>query len=154
MADSGGDQYTFHIEAIEPADVPSLCAAIRDSEMSVGVAVKPGTAVDAVREFVSLVDMVLIMTVEPGFGGQKFMPNQMPKVLTLRTEFPDLNIEVDGGLGPSTIDYAAKAGANMIVAGSACFKPGEPPEQCIAFMRRSVQKHGNGLSDEELAPLP
>merc|ERR1719329_193900 len=150
MADSGGDQYTFHIEAIEPADVPSLCAAIRDSEMSVGVAVKPGTAVDAVRPFVSLVDMVLVMTVEPGFGGQKFMPNMMPKVLQLRAEFPELDIEVDGGLGPSTIDAAAKAGANMIVAGSACFKPDEPTNKVIAMMRRSVMRYGQGKGDEEL----
>eukprot|EP00927_Polykrikos_kofoidii_P057257 TRINITY_DN51380_c0_g1_i1.p1 TRINITY_DN51380_c0_g1~~TRINITY_DN51380_c0_g1_i1.p1 ORF type:complete len:276 (+),score=34.82 TRINITY_DN51380_c0_g1_i1:72-830(+) len=156
IAKAGGSQYTFHIEAVsDPVqEVPRLCTAIHEAGMKVGVAMKPGSPVDTVRQFVSLVDMVLVMTVEPGFGGQKFMPNQMPKVLTLRTEFPDLNIEVDGGLGPSTIDCAAKAGANMIVAGSACFKPGEPPEQCIAIMRRSVQKHGNGLSDEELAPLP
>merc|ERR1712007_96355 len=101
-----------------------LCAAIRDEGMKVGVALKPGTPVSAISNFVSLVDMVLVMTVEPGFGGQKFMPNMMPKVLALREAFPDLALEVDGGLGPATIDLAAKAGANMIVAGSSVFKPG------------------------------
>lgn len=153
MADAGGDQYTFHIEAIEPEEVPPLCAAIRDSQMKVGVAVKPGTGVDAVRPFVSLVDMVLVMTVEPGFGGQKFNPNMMPKVLQLRTEFPELDIEVDGGLGPSTIDAAAKAGANMIVAGSACFKPDEPTKKVIAIIRRSVMRYGQGKAEEELPAI-
>merc|ERR1719456_1116007 len=104
--------------------------------MKVGVALKPGTPVEDVRAFVSLVDMVLVMTVEPGFGGQKFMPNMMPKVLHLRTQHPELDIEVDGGLGPETIDEAARAGANMIVAGSAVFKKGANSSQVIATLRR------------------
>jgi len=146
---AGGSQYTFHIETCSdkdsdhdsPADV---AAAIRESGMKVGIALKPGTPVSAVAPFVALVDMVLVMTVEPGFGGQSFMPNMMPKVLELRTTFPELDIEVDGGLGPSTIDYAAKAGANMIVAGSAVFKPGVDARGPIQIMRRSVEEHGQG----------
>jgi len=112
--------------------------------MKVGIALKPGTAVSAVAPFVTLVDMVLVMTVEPGFGGQSFMPNMMPKVLELRRAYPELDIEVDGGLGPSTIDAAAKAGANMIVAGSSVFKPGVDPREPIGVMRASVERHGHG----------
>jgi ribulose-phosphate 3-epimerase len=69
----------------------------------------------------NVTQMVLVMTVHPGFGGQKFMASELPKVTELRKRYPDLNIEVDGGLGPGTIDQAAEAGANVIVAGSAVF---------------------------------
>ena len=115
--------------------------------MKVGVALKPGTPMEAVAPFVGLVDMVLVMTVEPGFGGQSFMPNMMPKVLALRTQYPTLAIQVDGGLSPSTVDAAAAAGANIIVAGSAVFKPGVDPSGPIGIMRRSVQRLGHGNAD-------
>ena len=78
------------------------------------------------------------------------MPNCMPKVLSLRSEHPSLDIQVDGGLGPATIDAAAAAGANFIVAGSSVFKPGIDRSEPIAQMRRSVLKLGQGLSDEEV----
>ncbi len=70
--------------------------------------IKPATPAEAVLHLVPLVDMVLVMTVEPGFGGQSFMPDMMPKVLEIRERFPAVDIEVDGGLGPLTIDAAAK----------------------------------------------
>jgi pentose-5-phosphate-3-epimerase len=82
--------------------------------------------------------MVLIMTVYPGFGGQKFMASELPKVAALRAKYPDLNIEVDGGLGPDTIDLAADAGANVIVAGSAVFGAQDPGE-VIKLLRASVE---------------
>jgi ribulose-phosphate 3-epimerase len=81
--------------------------------------------------------MVLVMTVEPGFGGQKFMASELPKVQALRERYPDLNIEVDGGLGPGTIDQAADAGANIIVAGSAVFGA-QDPSQVIQLLRDAV----------------
>lgn len=84
--------------------------------------------------------MVLIMTVEPGFGGQKFMASELPKVAELRRRYPDLDIEVDGGLGPGTIDQAAEAGANVIVAGSAVFNASDPAK-VIKILRESVEKH-------------
>ena len=83
--------------------------------------------------------MVLVMTVEPGFGGQKFMPEMMPKVEALRKRYPELNIEVDGGLAENTIDTAADAGANVIVAGSAVFGAKDPSE-VIAKLREAVEK--------------
>lgn len=72
--------------------------------------------------------MVLVMTVHPGFGGQKFMASELPKVRALREKYPDLNIEVDGGISVDTIDQAADAGANVIVAGSAVFGAKDPGE--------------------------
>ena len=83
--------------------------------------------------------MALVMTVEPGFGGQKFMPEMMPKVEALRKRYPELNIEVDGGLAENTIDTAADAGANVIVAGSAVFGAKDPSE-VIAKLREAVEK--------------
>merc|ERR1711972_1230516 len=99
------------------------------------------------------VDMVLVMTVEPGFGGQSFMPEMMQKVLALRSEYPDLDIQVDGGLGPSTIDAAAAAGANDIVAGSSVFKKGVDPSVPIGVMRRSILQNGQGKTDVEIDAL-
>ena len=106
MKDAGADQYTFHIEATkEPLE---LCRKIKESGMMVGIGIKPNTPVSAVEEYISEADMVLIMTVEPGFGGQKFMTDMMTKVKHLRDNHPGLNIEVDGGVGPNTIEECAQ----------------------------------------------
>lgn len=83
--------------------------------------------------------MVLVMTVHPGFGGQKFMVSELPKVKALRERYPELNIEVDGGLSESTVDEAAEAGANVIVAGSAVFGAANPA-QVIQKLRAAVEK--------------
>jgi pentose-5-phosphate-3-epimerase len=91
-----------------------------------------------------LLQMVLVMTVHPGFGGQKFMASELPKVQALRQKYPELNIEVDGGLGPGTIDQAADAGANVIVAGSAVFGAKDPSE-VIAQLRKSVDARSGRL---------
>jgi ribulose-phosphate 3-epimerase len=88
--------------------------------------------------------MVLVMTVHPGFGGQKFMASELPKVQALRQKYPELNIEVDGGLGVGTIDQAADAGANVIVAGSAVFGAKDPSE-VISILRKSVEGRGGKL---------
>lgn len=87
--------------------------------------------------------MVLVMTVEPGFGGQKFMASELPKVTALRQKYPNLNIEVDGGLAEGTIDQAAEAGANVIVAGSAVFGA-KDPSHVISVLREAVDKRRSG----------
>jgi len=110
--------------------------------MKVGIALKPNTPIESVYPFESMLDQILVMTVEPGFGGQKFMHHMMPKVRALRDRLPDMNIQVDGGLGLDTIDEAARAGANMIVAGSSVFKG--VPKDVIAALRRSIETHGHG----------
>lgn len=138
MADSGANQYTFHIEATN--DVPALSRKIKDAGMKVGIGLKPGTAVETVLPYVELADMILIMTVEPGFGGQKFMTDMMPKVKLLRDKYPELDIEVDGGVGLTTIEAAAEAGANMIVSGSAVVKA-DDPKMVISQLRTVVEKN-------------
>jgi len=137
MADAGADQFTFHIESTE--NPGPLCRRIKEAGMKVGIGVKPGTSADVVLEWTDqgIVDMVLIMTVEPGFGGQKFMSDMMPKVKMLREMYPLLNIQVDGGVGPSTIEQCAKAGANMIVSGTAVVKA-DDPGMVISSLRETV----------------
>ncbi|XP_012283144.1 ribulose-phosphate 3-epimerase [Orussus abietinus] len=135
MADAGVNQYTFHVEPVE--DVPAVCRKVQEAGMKVGVALKPGTPVDVVANYIDLTDMVLVMTVEPGFGGQKFMGSMMEKVLWLRKNYPTLDIEVDGGVGPNTIQDCAKAGANMIVSGTAVIGASNP-EKVISSLRNTI----------------
>lgn len=122
-----------------------LIRYIHDEGMQAGIAIKPDTPVDVLWDILEnkdekeRPDMVLVMTVHPGFGGQKFMASELPKVKALRERYPDLNIEVDGGLGLGTIDQAADAGANVIVAGSAVFGAQDPAD-VIAKLREAVNK--------------
>ncbi|XP_045797189.1 ribulose-phosphate 3-epimerase, cytoplasmic isoform [Trifolium pratense] len=141
LGKAGASGFTFHIETSKD-NWKELIQNIKSHGMKPGVAIKPGTSVEEVYPLVESenpVQMVLVMTVEPGFGGQKFMPEMMDKVRKLRQKYPSLDIEVDGGLGPSTIDAAASAGANCIVAGSSVFGAPEP-DQVISLLRHSVEK--------------
>lgn len=106
MADAGVNLYTFHIEPVN--EIPKLCRKVREAGMKVGLALKPATGIEDVRQFVDLADVILIMTVEPGFGGQKFMTDMMPKVQWLRHNYPLLDIEVDGGVGLNTINFCSE----------------------------------------------
>tara|TARA_A100001035_G_scaffold265904_1_gene248474 strand:- start:257 stop:955 length:699 start_codon:yes stop_codon:yes gene_type:complete len=127
MAAAGANIFTFHVEVNDGGDHTELINKIKEKGMKVGLAIKPGTPVDSVYPYLSLLDLVLVMTVEPGFGGQKFQPAMMDKVKTLRKKCGNsVNIQVDGGLSMDTIDTAAEAGANMIVAGSSVFKARDP----------------------------
>ncbi|XP_075643625.1 ribulose-phosphate 3-epimerase, cytoplasmic isoform [Castanea sativa] len=140
MGKAGASGFTFHVE-VSKENWQELVQKIKAKGMRPGVAVKPGTPIEEVYPLVegeNPVEMVLVMTVEPGFGGQKFMPETMEKVQVLRKKYPSLDIEVDGGLGPSTIDVAASAGANCIVAGSSVFGASKPG-QVISLLRKSVQ---------------
>nr|CAG4648851.1 EOG090X0CAY [Polyphemus pediculus] len=136
MADAGANQYTFHVEACD--DIPRLCRKIQESGMKVGVALKPGTPVEIIVPYADLFDVALIMTVEPGFGGQRFMEDMMSKVQFLRTTFPYLDIEIDGGVGLNNIDICAEAGANMIVSGTAITGAADPAH-VISHLRNSVE---------------
>ena len=138
IAKAGGDQYTFHYEATEkPLELTKL---IKANGMKAACAIKPGTSVDVLFDLAPHLDMALVMTVEPGFGGQKFMADMMPKVEELRRRFPNMNIQVDGGLGKGTVEVAAEAGANVIVAGTSVFKAADPKEM-IAYLRGEVQQN-------------
>ncbi|PIA33717.1 hypothetical protein AQUCO_04000046v1 [Aquilegia coerulea] len=138
---AGASGFTFHVEVTKD-NWQELIRDIKAKGMRPGVALKPGTPIEDVYPLVEdevPVEMVLVMTVEPGFGGQKFMPEMMNKVRTLRKKYPSLDIEVDGGLGPSTIEMAATAGANCIVAGSSVF--GDPePARVISVLRKCVDE--------------
>ncbi|KAG8489733.1 hypothetical protein CXB51_017708 [Gossypium anomalum] len=139
LGKAGASGFTFHVE-VSKENWQELIQKIKLKGMRPGVALKPGTPIEEVYPLINSknpVEMVLVMTVEPGFGGQKFMPEMMDKVRVLRNKYPSLDIEVDGGLGPSTIDVAASAGANCIVAGSSVFGAPEPAA-VISLMRKSV----------------
>lgn len=117
---AGCDAITVHIEAVpEPAD---LLRRIRDKGLHAGLALNPQTPVERVAPHVPLCDLLLVMSVQPGFGGQKFMPNVLPKVRELRRiASPATHISIDGGVGGPTIADCAQAGANLFVAGSSIF---------------------------------
>jgi ribulose-phosphate 3-epimerase len=137
------DRYRTCLQDRKKTSPKELIRYIHDQGILAGIAIKPDTPVDVLWEILEgkdekeKPDMVLVMTVHPGFGGQKFMASELPKVQELRKRYPDLNIEVDGGLGPGTIDQAAEAGANVIVAGSAVFGAKDPAE-VIGLLRKSV----------------
>jgi len=121
---AGADHITFHIES--DSDPAATVKAIHEAGLSAGITLKPGTPVETLFPYLADVEMALVMTVEPGFGGQKFMPGQLDKVRALRTELKrirhECHIEVDGGLDRNTVTPAAEAGANVIVAGTAVFR--------------------------------
>ena len=123
FAKAGTDMITFHYESC--ADPQQTVDAIRQLGCKVGMAIKPGTDVSVLDPFLPQLDMALVMTVEPGFGGQKFMPEMMPKVSYLRqwaqAHDSKLWIQVDGGIDRNTARTAAQAGADVLVAGSAVF---------------------------------
>ncbi|KAH8277870.1 hypothetical protein KR018_009324 [Drosophila ironensis] len=138
MADAGANLYTFHVEPVK--DVAKVIRQVQEAGMKVGLAIKPGTPVEELQQYIETADVVLVMTVEPGFGGQSFMADMMPKVKWLRDNYPTLDIEVDGGVGPKTIDCCAKSGANMIVSGTAVV--GAPNQrEVIQQMREVVQSY-------------
>lgn len=119
--EAGADTITFHVEA--ESDVDETIAAIKAGGARAGLAIKPNTAVEAALPYLDRLDMVLVMTVEPGFGGQSYMDmsEKLRRLVEARGERA-LDLQVDGGLNGETVAHAAAAGANVIVAGSAVFK--------------------------------
>lgn len=139
---AGADIICFHVEADSPVD--ETIDIIKESGKTAALAVKPGTPVETVYPYLDKLGMVLVMTVEPGFGGQSFMADMMPKIEALRAECKrrdiDLDIQVDGGISLSTVETAAKAGANVLVAGSAVFGSDDPKET-ISLLRAKAAKY-------------
>lgn len=154
VAKAGGSLcYTFHFEATEPrGKTQEVIDSIKGHGMQVGLTVSPDTPVDAILKYADQIDLALIMTVYPGKGGQSFIEEMMQKVTTIREKYPDMDIEVDGGVKPKTIDMAAKAGANLIVSGSGVYKA-EDMAHNITLMQRSLEQYGNGKSEVDLSPL-
>lgn len=139
---AGADIVTFHYESVE--DPMAVMKAIKEREIPCGIAISPKTPVEAVLPFVEVADMILVMTVEPGFGGQSFMPDCLDKVRTLRRHARKLgvklNIEVDGGINAENAAYCTEAGANVLTAGSALFKT-KRPRSVMAAMREAAREH-------------
>ena len=128
FADAGADLINFHIESAAP--VAETIARIRAKGKKVALTINPKTPAEAVFPYLSQLDMVLVMTVEPGFGGQSFMADMLPKITAIREEAArighPLEIQVDGGIGAKTAALVAKAGATVAVVGSALFNAEDP----------------------------
>lgn len=136
-ADTGAAGVTFHAEAA--ADAVELARELRSRGTRAGISLKPGTPVDTIVDDLAEFDRILVMTVEPGFGGQSFMPETLPKLEALvrirEKRGLGFSLQVDGGIAPETIARAAAAGAEEFVAGSAVFSNGSPADR-IAELRR------------------
>ena len=122
--EAGADLITIHLEACE--DVAATIKAIREAGLKVGLYIKPATEAEAIRPYLDQIDMILVMSVEPGFGGQKFIPESLDKIRALRAMVEeagvDVDIEVDGGIYQANVKEVLDAGANIIVSGSGVFK--------------------------------
>lgn len=130
FCDAGADLVTVHVESDTEEKLHDAIARIHAKGKRAGVVLKPKTPAETVLPFLNEVELVLVMTVEPGFGGQKFLANQMAKVRRLRDEITrrglKTNIQVDGGVSPTTAPIVAEAGANILVAGSAVYGADDP----------------------------
>uniref|UniRef100_A0A1I8IHT0 ribulose-phosphate 3-epimerase n=1 Tax=Macrostomum lignano TaxID=282301 RepID=A0A1I8IHT0_9PLAT len=154
----GANQYTFHLEPfcqigstgggsdssspvvgnVDTEACSECIRHIRENRMRVGLGISPDTPVHLVFPFVESVDQILVMTVHPGFGGQSFMSDMMPKVKSLRDRYATLDIEVDGGVTPDNVAQCASAGANVLVSGTALIKSPDPA--AVVARLKSVYK--------------
>lgn len=141
-AEAGCASVTIHAEATH--DIRSTLQAIRSNGARASLAIKPKTALEPYLQYLDELDMLLIMTVEPGFGGQKFMVDQLPKIALAREEIgtKEIWLQVDGGISLETIESAALAGADTFVAGSAVFNSPDP-EQMVAILREKAEGVAN-----------
>ena len=139
---AGADIITFHYESV--LDVAGTIETIHAREIPCGISISPKTPVEAVLPYIGDVEMILVMTVEPGFGGQAFMPEMLDKERILRRAANkrglNLNIEVDGGINEANAGHCTEAGANVLVAGSALFKT-KRPRSVIQAMREAAKTH-------------
>lgn len=141
FAKAGADLITFHLES--DSDVKQTIEAIKAAGCKAAISLKPKTPAREVFEYLDILDMVLVMTVEPGFGGQSFMADMMPKVREIRDECSsrglDFQIQVDGGINEENISEAAKAGANVFVSGNTIFSAKDSAKM-ISLLRQNAQQ--------------
>jgi ribulose-phosphate 3-epimerase len=140
FVNAGADSITIHVEC--DSDIEKTLSLIREKGCKAAISVKPKTPAEAIFGYLDKVSMVLVMTVEPGFGGQSFMADMMPKVEKIKAEIDrrglDVSIQVDGGIGEKTIAEAAKSGADIFVSGNALFKAEDMAAQ-IKFFKETAQ---------------
>jgi ribulose-phosphate 3-epimerase len=154
MAAAGASQFTFHIEAagvdFSCEKAAEIAAKVKSKGMMAGIALAPETPAEVIFPLVAsgAVDTVLLLSVRPGFGGQKFMPSVLPKVETLRLHFPGINIEVDGGINLENASMVAASGANALVAGTTVFAGPSPPEVMVPELVKLISK---GLQERGIA---
>lgn len=131
FCDAGADLVTVHVESDTPENIQAALDKIHAKGKRAGIVLKPKTPAEAALPYLEQVELILVMTVEPGFGGQKFMADQMEKISTLRRWIDEKNpaceLEVDGGVAPDTCRTCIEAGANVLVAGSAVYKAADIP---------------------------
>lgn len=143
-AEAGGSSVTFHVEAAK--DPRAIARDLRAAGARAGMAIKPNTPFEPYEDLLDDLDMILVMTVEPGFGGQTFMADQMPKVTQVREAVRrrggEVWVQVDGGVSAKTIEQCAEAGADVFVAGSAVYGA-EDAAAAIDELRRLVTAHGH-----------
>jgi len=140
FADAGADIITVHIEACP--HIHQAVQTIKESGVKAGVAVNPGTPIDTMKEILPSLDLVLVMTVNPGFGGQNFIDAMLDKVARLRAELDErglaAELEVDGGINAEVAPKVVKAGARVLVAGAAVFSSGQAVSQALGKLRASL----------------
>lgn len=144
FAEAGASYLTFHLEAC--GNPRKILAAIRELGVKAGLAVNPATPIEKALPFLGELDLLIVMTVVPGKGGQSFMEDMLEKVRIARKRAPQLDIMVDGGITTDNIGLAAAAGANAFVAGSFVFKhgPGESPAQRVETLRKEANQGRKG----------
>ncbi|MBQ8322749.1 MAG: ribulose-phosphate 3-epimerase [Clostridia bacterium] len=129
---AGSDYLTIHVESDTPENIAATLDKIASFGVKAGISVKPKTPVEAIEPYLEKCDLILVMTVEPGFGGQSFMADMMPKVALLKEKLAKVNpackLEVDGGVDMRTAEVCKANGANVLVAGSACLKAADKAE--------------------------
>jgi ribulose-phosphate 3-epimerase len=142
FVEAGANILTFHLEAVGSPGAGALLKQIRTLGAKAALSIKPATPVSTLESLIPFCDQVLIMTVEPGFGGQGFIPNTMDKIRQTRAMIdrlnPECDLEIDGGVGTNNIRACVAAGANVIVAGSAAFKKGIDPAELVASLHAAA----------------
>ncbi len=150
FVEAGSDIITFHIEAdFNPGgviDMINKAAARLDRHVNVGISLNPDTPAHALHEVIGLIDMVLVMTVYPGFGGQSFIERAIDKITDVISLSPEVDIQVDGGITPENIHVPALKGANAFVAGTAVFKSPDYAAAIAALRRNAKKSYRRGLA--------